>query len=300
MKRLIVMVLALAVLGAGCAGADGAGSFGDAEPTGTEATVAPSPVTTPEGSTEGTTPGPAEGAGETVTYEVWFTNGERLFVTKRTQEATQAVGAASIGAMLAGPGAEETSVGVGTQVPAGTEMLDLFIADGLATVDLSGDFEVGGGSASAVMRIAQVVYTLTQFPSVEAVNFRIDGQDVAAITNQGIVNEPVDRSDFEDLLPAILVESPTIGETVSSPVAIAGSANVFEATVSLRILDENGDEIALDFTTATCGTGCRGTYEGGLEYEVDREQRGTVEAFESSAEDGRPINVVSIPVILTP
>jgi hypothetical protein len=298
MKRLIVSVLTLAVLGLGCAGAGGAGSLGEARPTGTETTEGPSPVT--EGSPEGTTPTPAVGPGETVTYDVWFTRGESLFVTKRTQEATHAVGSASLDAMLAGPSAEETSAGVGTQVPAGTELLDLFIADGLATVDLSSDFEVGGGSASAVMRIAQVVYTLTQFPTVETVQFRIDGKDVPAITNHGVENAPVDRSAFEDLLPPILVESPVIGETVSSPVTIAGSANVFEATVSLRVLDADGNEIALDFTTATCGTGCRGTYEGVLEYEVEREQRGTVEAFESSAEDGRPINVVSIPVTLTP
>jgi Immunoglobulin-like domain of bacterial spore germination len=118
--------------------------------------------------------------------------------------------------------------------------------------------------------------------------------------NGGEIYETHQTTDeYERFLPAISVQSPTIGETVSSPVAISGSANVFEATVSLRILDESGREIARGFTTATCGTGCRGTYSTTLSYNVDHEQSGTVEVFESSAKDGSPINVVSIPVTLT-
>jgi hypothetical protein len=81
---------------------------------------------------------------------------------------------------------------------------------------------------------------------------------------------------------------------------VSGTANVFEATVSLRILNARGKEIARTFTTATCGTGCRGDYSVSVSYRVDREQAGVIEVFESSAEDGRPINVVRIPVTLTP
>ena len=102
------------------------------------------------------------------------------------------------------------------------------------------------------------------------------------------------------MLPAILVESPIIGARVSSPVTVSGTANVFEATVSLRILDENGNEIARTFTTATCGTGCRGDYSVSIPFNVDRQQRGTIEVFESSAKDGSPINLVRIPVTLMP
>jgi hypothetical protein len=123
---------------------------------------------------------------------------------------------------------------------------------------------------------------------------------VETFSGEGIVLEdPQTRADYEDLLPAITVSSPIIGQRVSSPVTIAGTANVFEATVSIRILDENGDRIVETFVTATCGTGCRGDYSARVEYDVDHDQPGTIQVFESSAKDGKPTNVVKIPVTLT-
>lgn len=100
--------------------------------------------------------------------------------------------------------------------------------------------------------------------------------------------------------PAIVVRQPQRGATVTSPVTVSGDANVFEATVSFRILDANGNEIATSFTTATCGSGCRGDYTGEIEFSVDREQHGVIEVFESSAEDGSDLHKVAIPVTLSP
>jgi hypothetical protein len=105
---------------------------------------------------------------------------------------------------------------------------------------------------------------------------------------------------YASFVPAITVQSPVIGEQVSSPVTVAGTADVFEATVSIRVLDATGHEIARTFTTATCGTGCRGDYSVTLAYSVPRTQRGMIEVFESSAKNGQPVNVQRIPVTLTP
>jgi hypothetical protein len=99
-------------------------------------------------------------------------------------------------------------------------------------------------------------------------------------------------------LPAITVQVPSIGEQVNSPVTISGTADVFEATVSVRLLDADGREIARTFTTATCGTGCRGSYSASITYSVSKTQRGVIEVFESSAQNGQPIKVQQIPVIL--
>ncbi|MGH2528058.1 MAG: Gmad2 immunoglobulin-like domain-containing protein [Actinomycetota bacterium] len=97
---------------------------------------------------------------------------------------------------------------------------------------------------------------------------------------------------------AIVVTSPRSGDEVSSPVSIEGNADVFEATVSIDILDSAGKPIVRTFTTASCGTGCRGTFSKAVPFTVDTTQPGTIRVYESSAEDGKPINVVDIPVTL--
>jgi hypothetical protein len=50
-----------------------------------------------------------------------------------------------------------------------------------------------------------------------------------------------------------------------------------------------------DFTTATCGTGCWGTYEFGVDYPFVGGE--IVRVFWHSAADGSPSDVVSIPVL---
>jgi hypothetical protein len=100
--------------------------------------------------------------------------------------------------------------------------------------------------------------------------------------------------------PAITVRTPTGGDEVVSPVTISGTADVFEATVNVQILDANGQILAAGFATATCGTGCRGRYSTSVSFFTQERQAGTVEVYEVSAKDGAPINVVSIPVTLVP
>jgi Immunoglobulin-like domain of bacterial spore germination len=100
--------------------------------------------------------------------------------------------------------------------------------------------------------------------------------------------------------PSILVQSPLVGSRVSSPVMISGTADVYEATVNARILDADGREIAVSFTTATCGTGCRGDYSMAVPFSVTSEQEGAIEVLNYSPKDGSPENVVRIPVTLAP
>ena len=112
------------------------------------------------------------------------------------------------------------------------------------------------------MRLAQVVFTLTQFPTVEGVEFKLDGKPIDVLGGEGIIiDHPMTRADYEDLSPAILVESPTLGDTVSSPVRVTGTANVFEAVFRINIVDWDGLIIADQRVQATSGTGTRGTFD---------------------------------------
>jgi hypothetical protein len=98
-----------------------------------------------------------------------------------------------------------------------------------------------------------------------------------------------------------MIDSPAYGGASGSPLIATGTANVFEATVSIELLDGSGTVLFEGFSTATCGTGCRGEWSIEIPYyAVDSYQWGTLRAFESSAEDGRPINVREHKVSLYP
>jgi germination protein M len=297
----LVLAASLGVLAASC------GTSGDATSAGPVPTVAETTGATTEVAppSAGTTSTADEGESEpaaAVTYQVWFADAEGLFVTYRSETATPRIGTAALEALLEGPESFEEDYGLRTAVPGGTQLLGLTIDGGTAHVDLTSEFESGGGSASMQMRLAQVVYTITQFPSVKGVSFSLDGEPIDVLGGEGVViDHPLTRKDFAEFLPAILVVSPTFEQPIASPVVVRGSANVFEANVSVEILDEKGKVLAKTFTTATCGTGCRGTYRVSVPFEVSREQDGFLVVHDDDAAGvGRPPHEVRIPVRLVP
>lgn len=282
MRALWVSVAVLAL--AGCAGGDD-----DAAPT--------APPTTAPGTT--TTSSETDGQTSTTALRVYFVRNDRMGAAGRDVQATPAVGGVALRELIAGPTATDREAGLDSEIPTGTQLNGLTIDNGVATVDLSRAFQSGGGSTSMQLRVAQIVYTLTQFPSVKRVRFRIDGKPVEAIGGEGVlVDPPVGRAAFEKQTPAILVESPTPGSVVTSPLRVRGTANTFEATLNLRLLDGSGKVLYDNFTTATSGSGTRGTFEQTIPFTISKAGPGTLVAYERSAADGSEINVVRIPVEL--
>ena len=280
-----LLLVALAVLLAGCGG--------DAAPPG-----ATGPGETAPAETE-----PLETAAEQDprVVRVYLMRGETIGVVSRSVDAGPAIGRAALEALLQGPSEEERALGFASEIPAGTELLDLAIDDaGHAVVDLSGAFESGGGTLSMTGRVAQVVYTLTQFPTVDSVSFRIDGEDVEAIGGEGILATDLNRADFETVTPAILVESPAPRERVASPLRIQGTANTFEANFRVEVEDAGGRTVVDTFVTATSGSGERGTFDATFELPDAERGPGVLRVFEESAADGSVQNLVEIPIELAP
>jgi germination protein M len=149
------------------------------------------------------------------------------------------------------------------------------IASGTATIEL-----VANLSHAA---LAQVVYTLTQFPTVQRV------QPTRSL------GKPLTRATFEDVTPAILVESPLPGERVTSPLQVRGTANTFEATFTLEIRNESNRTLSREIVTATSGSGTRGTFDTTISFNA----RGPISlvAYEPSAENGQPLHTVRIPLV---
>ncbi len=257
---------------------------------------APVPEPTPAPVPEPTvTPEPAE---ETLDVPVCLVREERLGMSTRTVTFTEAVAAEAMRQLLQGATAEEIEAGLHSEIPAGTSLLGVEIDSGVATVDLSKEFESGGGSLSMQLRVAQVVYTLTAFPTVDSVAFKIDGQQVEAIGGEGVMVSPsVSRADFADnTVPPIFLEEPTPWRDVTSPLRISGLSNTFEATVLYEVVDPSGRIVAEGFTTASAGSGEWGTFEETIEYEIRYDGVGALIVFEESAQDGSRVNLVEIPL----
>jgi germination protein M len=286
---LLLLALALAVaLLAGCGGDEEEAAPPPQPPAETGAETEPPAETVPPETAAEQDPR---------VVRIYLMRGEHLGVGARGAGAGPAVGRAALEALLDGPTPDEDAAGLGTEIPEGTQLLGLSIdEDGLAVVDLSREFESGGGSLSMQARVAQVVYTLTQFPTVDRVSFRLDGEAVDAIGGEGVPGSEVDRSDFEDVTPAILVESPTPQERVASPLRIQGTANTFEANFRVELEDADGQLLVDTFVTATSGSGERGTFDATFEFDGASPGTATLRVFEESADDGSRINVVEIPV----
>ena len=193
----------------------------------------------------------------------------------REVEETDAVATAALEELLAGPTAEEEAqLGFSSAIPEGVELDSVEVEDGVARVQLSAELPPEA--------LAQVVYTTSQFPTVESVE---------------IAGESYTRGDFEDLTPAILVESPRYFEEVGNPVRATGTANTFEATFQYELTDTDGRIVDKNFVTATSGSGTRGTFDFTTsEYEIPFDGVGALFVFELSAKDGSRINLREIPV----
>ena len=208
---------------------------------------------------------------------------------------------AMVKALLAGPSSDEVegTPSISTAIPEGVDLLEANLTDGVATVDLSGTFEDGGGSFSMLGRLAQVTFTLTRLDSVDAVAFKLDGEPVTVFSSEGIeLDGPQERDDYSDLLPAVFVDQPAWGQPVESPVQVRGVSNVFEGVSQVMLTDDDGEPLSEETVTASCGTGCWGEWESTIDYTVDRDQFGALIVWTHSAEDGSRIHVREQPVQL--
>lgn len=131
-------------------------------------------------------------------------SGEGLSLTAVDREipATPRIARATLQALIDGPtvSEEEGSDALTSAVPASTEVRGVTVDDGLATVDLAGEFESGGGSASMHARLAQLVYTATQFPTVDAVALELDGEPVEVFSGEGLLLDgPLGRDEVDGM-----------------------------------------------------------------------------------------------------
>jgi germination protein M len=283
-----VILVAGAALLAACGGSPGGTS---PEPAAT-VTVTAGPSETPSGTAS---PSPSAAPAQT-TLRLYFLRGEKLGVAERRVAHTSMPATAAMEALLTGPTAAETSAGLTSTVPAGTRLLGLTISGATAQVDLSEAFASGGGSLSMTARVAEVVYTLTRFPTVRSVEFLIEGTPVEALGGEGVpLGEAQRRSDWRDFEPNIFVESPGVGAVLSSPFSLTGTASVFEGSFQARLVDSSGRRIVNVIMQASVGAPGRGRFAKEVPLTTSA-KRGSLIVFDLDMEDGSRLDEVKIPV----
>ena len=107
---------------------------------------------------------------------------------------------------------------------------------------------------------------------------------------------PVDPAD-----PSIIVTSPSAGASVTSPIHVEGKARVFEATVSIKLIDANG--VLANTTTRAAQGQVLSEFSADISLDLPA-ATGPVNVcllvFEVSAQDGSQTNVVQIPLTIAP
>lgn len=115
-------------------------------------------------------------------------------ITKKVKE--------TIEQLIEGPNIDEKQNGFFTCIPPETRILNINLDKGnrILYIDFSKEIEQGGGTLSMETRIAQIVYTATQFPEVESVRFLIEGKMVDYFSGEGItiVEHPIKREHLKE------------------------------------------------------------------------------------------------------
>jgi hypothetical protein len=98
--------------------------------------------------------------------------------------------------------------------------------------------------------------------------------------------------------PAIAIETPFVDGEVGSPVSVTGTAEVVDAALTVRVLGEDGNELAAIVVRASCGDGCRGRFGTELFFFIERKQPGTIQVYGIGGDGERAL--ASVPVVLFP
>jgi spore germination protein GerM len=183
-RRLTTALLSLGVLAAGCGV--------DPQSAPSELDVSPLPRAT------------ADDTGGTAGSELvlWFLDGGRLVPVERP--AAEQDPATALALLAEGPTAEEAAAGLSTAISRQPLVVvdreDVDALEGVLAVEVTPAF-TGVSGADQLAEVAQVVWTATEFPDVDAVAFTTEDGPLEVPTDSGLGDRPVGRDDYASLAP---------------------------------------------------------------------------------------------------
>jgi germination protein M len=291
---MLIAAAAIIVAGAALLGACGVSNGGATqEPTATVTATPTGGSAEPAASSSASPP-----AATATTLRLYFLRDGKLGVAERLVPHTSTPATASLKALFAGPRSGEQQAGLSTAIPSGVRLLALSIDGGVAHADLSAKFAASGSEEALARRGAEVVYTLTRFPTVRRVTLTVDGAPFSLTGTAGAASGEWGRSAFARFEPNIFVEQPGVGAVVANPVRITGTAMVFEGSFIARLVDSSGRRIVNATIQASRGAPERGKFAKDVPFSTSA-QKGTLIVYDQSMENGSRMDEVRIPVTFT-
>ncbi len=145
----------------------------------------------------------AANAGQTMSVRLFFMEIESDgYLTShevtRTMKKSDSPLVDTINALIAGPTASEEDSGCRSLISSGTKLIGASVKNGVATLNFSGEFEFNQyGVEGTRGQLEQIVYTATAFPTVDSVQFLIDGEKREYLGSEGVwIGTPLNRKSF--------------------------------------------------------------------------------------------------------
>ncbi|MEX2278945.1 MAG: GerMN domain-containing protein, partial [Acidimicrobiia bacterium] len=182
--RRIVTFAALALTLAACSGSGETTTMTAAQPATTTTTAEPTTTSEPTTTTTTTT---APAFGDPVAVYVLDPSGSNGF---RQGPFLYPISVAPLGGADEAEAALVTLLGITdftTAIPEDSSVDSLTMDGSTAVVDLSSEFESGGGTFSMTARLAQLTFTLTRLDGIDDVLLVEDGDPVTVFSSEGLV-----------------------------------------------------------------------------------------------------------------
>ncbi|MBR4160035.1 MAG: GerMN domain-containing protein [Spirochaetia bacterium] len=99
--------------------------------------------------------------------------------------------------LLEGATPDEINQGYLSLIPPGTKLKSIRVSDGIATLDFSEEFMFNTfGPEGMKNQLKQIIYTASEFPTVKAVQFLIDGKVVPYMSESVYTEKPLTKNSF--------------------------------------------------------------------------------------------------------
>lgn len=104
----------------------------------------------------------------------------------------------TINELLSAPSKWEKSKGFTSEIPQSTKLLSIRESSNSVMIDLSSDFESGGGAESTYMRIKQVIKTVNSYSSIPTYLY-INGRQANVIGGEGVMlKQPLNERSLDE------------------------------------------------------------------------------------------------------